>query len=232
MRAARIRRGSLARETLKAWAVPWKLPAMLAGRSQLAGQPSSTACHRLSQGGAALQVEGDGDRRELPLAADREGARRLRHPGDGAQRHLAAAAAAKVERPQLPGVLLKLGLDGQDDAVLVELGEDGRDHPLAEGVVEGVVDESAAGCRTGTAVLRSMSTASRSPLSCWSLLTSRSSGRLPGHRRAWAPRRTAHSRRDPPWCTGTGCGSPGHRRSGPARAAGRGVSPSTLASSG
>ena len=36
--------------------------------------------------------------------------------------------------------LLELGLHLQDDAVLVQLREDGGDLPLAEGVVEGVVD--------------------------------------------------------------------------------------------
>ena len=42
---------------------------------------------------------------------------------------------------QLAGVLLKVGLDLQDDAILVQLGEDRGDDALAEGVVQGVVDE-------------------------------------------------------------------------------------------
>ena len=38
------------------------------------------------------------------------------------------------------GALLELGLHFQHDAVLIGLGEDGRDQPLAEGVVERIVD--------------------------------------------------------------------------------------------
>ena len=79
--------------------------------------------------------------RELPLVADDQRAGGLFDPGDGAQRHLAAAGAADIDVVQLAGVLLKVGLDLQDDAILVQLGEDGRDLALTEGVVEGVVDE-------------------------------------------------------------------------------------------
>ena len=66
--------------------------------------------HRLPEGGALLEVEGDRDGGELPLPADQERARRLGRLGDGGERHLAAAAAAKIDGPQLPGVLLYSGL--------------------------------------------------------------------------------------------------------------------------
>ena len=51
-----------------------------------------------------------------------------------------AAGAADIDVIQLAGMLPKVGLDLQNDAVLVQLGEDGGDLPLAEGVVERVVD--------------------------------------------------------------------------------------------
>ena len=60
------------------------------------------------------------------------------------ERHLPAVCAAKIDRLQCTRTLLKLGLDSQDDPVLVQLGEDGGDLPLAEGVIEGIVDQSAA----------------------------------------------------------------------------------------
>ena len=83
--------------------------------------------HRLTQGDPRRQVERQGRGRKLPLVADDERTGGLLDPGDGAQRHLAAAGAADIERPQVLGVLLEVGLDLQDDAVLVQLGEDRGD---------------------------------------------------------------------------------------------------------
>ena len=73
--------------------------------------------------------------------ADDQRAGDLFDPGDGAQRHLAAAGAADIDVVQLAGVLLKVGLGLQNDAILVQLGEDRRDDALTIGVVKGVVDE-------------------------------------------------------------------------------------------
>ena len=96
--------------------------------------------HRLPEGRALLRIEGDGDRRELPLTAHEERARCLGHLGEGGERDLTAACAAKIDGSQLRRVLHVLGLDAEDDPVLVQLRKNGRYHPLPVGVVKGIVD--------------------------------------------------------------------------------------------
>src|SRR5438445_8921646 len=60
--------------------------------------------------------------------------------GEGVERDLIARLRLEIDPPQRSRVLLILRLHLQDHPVLVELGEDGRDLPLAESVVERVVD--------------------------------------------------------------------------------------------
>ncbi len=139
-RAARINSGSLVSEAWKAWAVPWKLPRMLAGSPSF-WVVASMACTASPREAPGARLNDRVVAGKLPLVADDQGAGGLFDPGDGAQRHLAAAGAADIDGLQLAGVLLKVGLDLQDDAVLVQLGEDGGHLALAEGVVEGVIDE-------------------------------------------------------------------------------------------
>ncbi len=57
------------------------------------------------------------------------------------ERNLAAGGALEIEGSQVGGILLKLRFDPQDNPILVQLGKDGRDDPLAESIVEGIVDE-------------------------------------------------------------------------------------------
>ena len=99
------------RDVLKTWAVPWKLPLMLGGSCSWLHR-FFHRLHRLPEGRALFRVEGDRNRRELPLTAHEERARCLGHPGEGGERDLAAARAAKIDGSQLRRVLHVLGLDG------------------------------------------------------------------------------------------------------------------------
>ena len=87
------------------------------------------------------QVERDDGRGELAQPIDAQRRALLLEGGDRRQRHLLAAGRARqievVERVEARG---HLRLDLVDHAVLVRLGVDGRDDALAEGVVQQVVD--------------------------------------------------------------------------------------------
>ena len=105
------------------------------------------------------------------------------------------------------GRLLEVGLHFQHHVVLVQLREHGRDLPLAEGVVERVVDHLRrdAEARGGVAVDDQMRSAG--PSFCWSLATSRSSGRaLQLRPRTAGPTRLSSSASGSSRCTGTACG--------------------------
>ena len=88
------------------------------------------------------EVEGDRGRRKLPEMVDLQRPRLFAHLGDRGERHLAGRrqGGGQVDLPERPQRLLDRGLRLEDDAVLVRFGEDGRDDPLAERIVEGVVD--------------------------------------------------------------------------------------------
>src|SRR5262245_51628936 len=102
--------------------------------------------HRLdgfAQRHAGLQVEAQRDGRELALVRDRQrpnlagidlDQRGERHGGAGERRFHVQA----IERGE---VALLVGRDLEDDPISLELGEILRDLALAEGVVEGVVDQ-------------------------------------------------------------------------------------------
>ena len=80
-----------------------------------------------------------GGHRELALVVDDQGRVLEAHVGERGQGDGAALCGAQVDVLQVVGMLLEVGAHFQHHAVLVELGEHGRDLPLAEGVVEGVV---------------------------------------------------------------------------------------------
>jgi hypothetical protein len=71
--------------------------------------------------------------------------------------------------PGVAGVVL------QHHAILIRLGVDGGDQPLAEGVIQGVIDIGHADAETAGAVAIDVDIG-RQPLSCQSLLTSESCG--------------------------------------------------------
>ena len=115
-----------------------------------AARPSSRSAardglHRVAQRRAGRQVERDRRRRELalvvdrraaPVALDRRGAMRV-------ERHLRACRpdVGDVEvADSAAGPRWNSGLHLEHHAVLVRLREDGRDQPLAERVVQRVVD--------------------------------------------------------------------------------------------
>ena len=84
-RAARISRGSFARDAWKAWAVPAKLPRMLPG-IPIRCVASSIVVHRLTQGSARREVERDGNRRgTAPDGSPRATSRSVSKPAKGAQ---------------------------------------------------------------------------------------------------------------------------------------------------
>ena len=79
---------------------------------------------------------------------------------------------------QRVGVLLELGLHLEHHPVLVQLGEHGRHLALAEGVVERVVDDLAGDAEPGRGVAVDVDARAAGAAVCWSLATSRSSGRV------------------------------------------------------
>ena len=99
-----------------------------------------------------------------------------------------------------------LGLHLEDDAVQVQLREDDRDLPLAERVVERVVDH----LRRDAQPRRRVAVDRQRHLQARRLLVARDvlAGRAPcaARRRASAPRSRARSGRRPRACTGTACG--------------------------
>ena len=96
--------------------------------------------HRRAQRFAAGQVEGDGDDGELSLVIHRQGGGGLLDARKRAQRRHAAAGGANVDVGQIFRPAVQLGLGFQHDAVLVQLREQDKYLPLAEGVVQRVVD--------------------------------------------------------------------------------------------
>ncbi len=62
------------------------------------------------------------------------------HFGDRRQRHLAAARRRHVDRRQRVDGSIRLRIGLHDDAILIRLREDGGDDPLAECIVQRVVD--------------------------------------------------------------------------------------------
>src|SRR5208283_5123827 len=92
---------------------------------------------------ALCEVEADGDRWELALVADREGLDRGGRPfGEGTERHhLVGDGRPDVELVESRRVAQQLRQHLLDHLVGVHLGEILRDLPLAEGVVERVVDQ-------------------------------------------------------------------------------------------
>ncbi len=138
--AARISISSLESEARNASAAPWNRAWMLAGMPR-----SCCDCfdrlHRFTQRRTGREVEGHCHDRELALVIDGKRAGLLGQPGDRAQRHCAAGRRVQVDVRQCRRPFLKLGLHFQDHAILVELGKDGGNLPLAERVVQRVVDQ-------------------------------------------------------------------------------------------
>jgi len=95
--------------------------------------------HRVAERRARRQVERERHRRELSLTADRDRRRFLGRGAERAERHGAAVGAAHVETVEARGGLPEVRLHLQHDAVLVHLREDRGHLPLAERVVERVV---------------------------------------------------------------------------------------------
>ncbi|VTM87260.1 Uncharacterised protein [Raoultella ornithinolytica] len=107
---------------------------------------------RIAQRVVIRDVERNGGHRELIEMVNRQRREALLDAGDGLQRHDAAPAAGQaniVQRRQprrLPGVML------QHHAILVGLSVDGRDQPLAEGVIQRIIDIGHADAETAGAV--------------------------------------------------------------------------------
>ena len=98
------------------------------------------------------QVERKRGGGELPLVGDRQRRRRRGHRGDARQRHQGAVRTPDVDMHQLIGAGLLLAGCLQHDAVVVHRRERRRHLPLAEGVVEGVVDRLEADSKAAGAV--------------------------------------------------------------------------------
>ena len=130
----------LSSDARNAAAAPWNVVWMLAGMPI-----SRCACldrlDGLAERRARRQVERHRHRRELADVVDDERrvalARSLAMLESGTCR---PSAVATNTWPSASGPIWKRGVDFEHDAVLVGLGVDGRDQPLAEGVVERVVD--------------------------------------------------------------------------------------------
>ena len=133
--------------------MPWKLPLRVAGRAELA-HCVLYGVGGLSQRHALREVEADGDGRKLALMADRERPHRHRRPlGENRERDLfARERRLDVDLVQRVDLALQLGQDLEDHVIAVELREVLRDLPLAEGVVERVVDELRCDAVTGRRV--------------------------------------------------------------------------------
>ena len=133
---------------------------------------------RLTERRALRQIEADGDRRKLPLMADREWPHRHAGPGrEGRQRHLIARGRRlHIDLVQRIEAALQLGQHFQDHVIAVELREVLRHLALAERIIQRVVDQLRldAVARRLVAVDRQRQ---RRAVVCWSVATSRSSGR-------------------------------------------------------
>ena len=133
--------GSLASDSLNACAVPCEVGVHAGGRPisrlrRLDGVDRVAERRRL---GAVLNEMRD--RRELPLVVDGERRGVVVDVHERAERHRRRPSrCARRCWSSASRVLLVLGLHLEDDAVEVELREDRRHLPLAERVVERVVD--------------------------------------------------------------------------------------------
>ena len=152
--AARISSSVLSSEARNASAAPWKRVWMLAGipSSCCAASMAATASPSDAPG---AEVERQRHRRELAGVVDHQRGVALDDPGDARQRHLHAGRAAALDAGGAA-----LGRAGRGDvdlaervrselvarrrfehhAILVGLRVDRRDQPLAERVVQGIVD--------------------------------------------------------------------------------------------
>ena len=156
---------------------------------------------------------GDGPRRRVAIAdsgtcALAVAAARLlrlrRDGGDRRRRGLCALAAGTRSRRSAVGIGLPGRIGLQHHAILVRLAEDGGDLPLAERVVQRVLDRLHRHAQPHRRVAVDGDERCGSPRSAWSDATSRSAGRL--RHRGPQPRRPARqlaARRCPSACTGT-----------------------------
>ena len=94
---------------------------------------------RFAQRHALAQVEGDGRGRELPLMGDGQRGRCALQPGEGADRHLYAAAPWHEEVVELPRVLRHGRINLQNHAILVARAVNHADLALGEGIVQRLV---------------------------------------------------------------------------------------------
>ena len=134
--------GTLVSEVLE------RLRVALEGRRQAARQlqllhGALDRLGRVAERHPLREVEADCDRGELSLVTDRQGRDRSGRPfGEGADRHhLIGRRRADVDLVERRGIAEKLRQNLLDHVVGVHLGEILRHLPLAEGVVERVVDE-------------------------------------------------------------------------------------------
>src|SRR5262245_31127140 len=96
--------------------------------------------YRIAERSTVREIEADGDGGELVLVKDGERCRPALDLGNRAQWHLSAARTWYVQPRQRVGIVLVLRHGLQHHAILVRLGVNGGDLPLAEGVVERVID--------------------------------------------------------------------------------------------
>ena len=73
-------------ELWKAWAWPWNWPSTAGGNADLVAGLVDGA-HRVAEGIAGGEIEGDRHRRKLAQMIDRQRHGARRHGGDGAERH-------------------------------------------------------------------------------------------------------------------------------------------------
>ncbi len=110
------------------------------GKSDLAGRPLDEV-DAGAERRAGRQVERQRHRRKLPLVAHEQRRARPGRSRDRGERHMPARRRRDVYVVEVARMVLEPVRDLEHDAVLVQLRENGRDLPLAERVVERVVDE-------------------------------------------------------------------------------------------
>ena len=125
-----------------------RLGVALEGRRQTLGQLQLLHCALDRLRGRAerhplREVEADGDRGELSLVADRQRRDRSRRPfrERAHGHHLIGGWRADVDLVECRGIAEELRQDLEDHIVSVHLGEILRHLPLAESVVERIVNE-------------------------------------------------------------------------------------------
>ncbi len=183
-----MRMGCVASTARKARAEPWKLPRTVVG-TPIRVEGVLDRAGRLRQRHVFRQVERDGRRDELRLVIDGERGLGRLVTREHRQRHLRAALGADVHLVQGVGRLPVLGRGLHHDVILVARRVDRRHLPLGEGVVQRRVDLPSASRRDAPRRRDRSPREVDSPLFCWSVLTSTSSGssrerladaRLPG----------------------------------------------------